>query len=58
MTVITSEIRDIWYPVRRSVSPAHRYAGLKETDLAEINFKDSQLVDGMMASFSVATASP
>ena len=48
--VATSEIRDIWYPFG-GVFTGTPAAGLKETVLLKTT-KDSQLVDGMMATFS------
>lgn len=50
--VATSEIKDIWYPFG-GVFTGTPAAGLKETVLVH-STKDSQLVDGMMASFSGA----
>jgi ABC-type uncharacterized transport system involved in gliding motility auxiliary subunit len=48
--VATSEIKDIWYPFG-GVFTGTPTNGLKETILLKTT-KDSQLVDGMMASFS------
>ncbi len=49
--VSTSEIHDIWYAMG-GVFTGTPVAGLKETVLLKTT-KESQLVDGMMASFSV-----
>jgi ABC-type uncharacterized transport system involved in gliding motility auxiliary subunit len=48
--VVTSEIRDIWYPFG-GVFTGTPVSGLKETILLNTT-TNSQLVDGMMASFS------